>query len=73
MVPHATIEGSDGNDYWFCLTSYEEFYRMGAAVSKAKSDRLRGKPAFDCSLRVIDENFDYTQIRRDKALRELGI
>ena len=73
MVPHALIKGDDGHTYWFCLAPYEEFYRMGAAVSKAQNRRLRGKPAFEYSVNVIDENFDYAQIRRDNALEELGI
>ena len=73
MVPHASIKGDDGQAYWFCLTPYEEFYRMGAAISKAQNRRLRGKPAFEYTVRVIDDNFDYAQIRRDNKLRELGI
>ena len=73
MVPHAKIKGDDGQTYWFCLAPYEEFYRMGAAVSKAQKSHLRGKPAFEYSVNVIDENFDYAQIRRDNKLRELGI
>ena len=73
MLPHAKIKGDDGQTYWFCLASYEEFYRMGAAVSKAQNSHLRGKPAFEYSVNVIDENFDYAQIRRDKALSEIGI
>jgi hypothetical protein len=73
MVPHAKIKGDDGQTYWFCLAPYEEFYRMGAAVSKAQNSHLRGKPAFEYSVNVIDENFDYAQIRRDNKLRELGI
>ena len=73
MVPHALIKGDDGQAYWFCLATYEEFYRMGAAVSKAPNRQLRGKPAFEYSVRAIDDNFDYAQIRRDKTLRELGI
>ena len=73
MVPHAKIKGDDGQTYWFCLAPYEEFYRMGAAVSKAQNSHLRGKPAFEYSVNVIDENFEYAQIRRDNKLRELGI
>ena len=73
MVPHALIKGDDGQTYWFCLTPYEEFYRMGAAISKAQNRHLRGKPAFEYSVRAIDENFDYARIRRDKALAEIGI
>ena len=73
MLPHALIKGDDGQTYWFCLTPYEEFYRMDAAASKAQNRHLRGKPAFEYSVNVIDENFDYAQIRRDRTLRELGI
>ena len=46
---------------------------MGAAVSKANNNHLRGKPAFEFSVRVIDENFDYVKIRRDRRLSEIGI
>ncbi len=73
MLPHALIKGDDGQTNSFCLTSYEEFYKMGAAVSEARNDSLRGKPAFEFSVRVIDENFDYVQTRRDKRLSEIGI
>ena len=73
MVPHALIKGDDDQTNSFCLTSYEEFYKMGAAVSEARNDNLRGKPAFEFSVRVIDENFDYVQTRRDKRLSEIGI
>jgi hypothetical protein len=50
----------------------EEFYKMGAAVSEARNDNLRGKPAFEFSVSVIDENFDYVQTRRDRRLSEIG-
>lgn len=73
MLPHALIKGDDGQTNSFCLTPYEEFYRMGATVSKANNNHLRGKPAFEFSVRVIDENFDYAQIRRDRKLSEIGI
>ena len=73
MLPHALIKGDDDQTNSFCLTSYEEFYKMGAAVSEARNDNLRGKPAFEFSVRVIDENFDYVQTRRDKRLSEIGI
>ena len=73
MLPHALIKGDDGQTNSFCLTSYEEFYKMGAAVSEARNNNLRGKPAFEFSVRVIDENFDYVQTRRDKRLSEIGI
>ena len=73
MLPHALIKGDDGQTNSFCLTSYEEFYKMGAAVSEARNDNLRGKPAFEFSVRVIDENFDYVQTRRDRRLSEIGI
>ena len=73
MLPHAKIKGDDGQTYWFCLTPYEEFYRMGAAVSKAQNNHLRGKPAFEYSVNVIDENFDYVQTRRDRRLSGIGI
>ena len=73
MLPHALIKGDDGQTNSFCLTSYEEFYKMGAAVSEARNDNLRGKPAFEFSVKVIDENFDYVQTRRDKRLSEIGI
>lgn len=75
MLPHALIKGDDGqtNSFCFCLTSYEEFYNMGAAVSKANNRNLRGKPAFEWTVRVIDEYFDYVQIRRDMRLSEIGI
>jgi hypothetical protein len=71
MLPHALIKGADGHTNSFCLTSYEEFYKMGAAVSEARNNNLRGKPAFEYSVRVIDENFDYVQIRRDRKLRSI--
>jgi hypothetical protein len=73
MLPHALIKGDDGQTNSFCLTSFEEFYKMGAAISEARNDSLRGKPAFEFSVRVIDENFDYVQTRRDKRLSEIGI
>ena len=73
MLPHALIKGDDGQTNSFCLTSYEEFYKMGAAVSEARNDNLRGKPAFEFSVSVIDENFDYVQTRRDRRLSEIGI
>lgn len=73
MLPHALIKGDDGQTNSFCLTSYEEFYKMGAAVSKANNNHLRGKPAFEYTVRVIDENFDYVQTRRDRRLSEIGI
>lgn len=73
MLPHALIKGDDGQTNSFCLTSYEEFYKMGAAVSEARNDNLRGKPAFEFSVKVIDENFDYVQTRRDRRLSEIGI
>ena len=73
MLPHALIKGDDGQTNSFCLTPYEEFYRMGATVSKANNNHLRGKPAFEYTVRVIDENFDYAQIRRDRKLSEIGI
>lgn len=73
MLPHALIKGDDGQTNSFCLTSYEEFYKMGAVVSEARNDNLRGKPAFEFSVKVIDENFDYVQTRRDRRLSEIGI
>ena len=73
MLPHALIKGDDGQTNSFCLTSYEELYNMGAAVSKASNRTLRGKPAFEWTVRVIDEYFDYVQIRRDMRLSEIGI
>lgn len=73
MLPHALIKRDDGQSEAFCLTSYEEFYKMGATVSEARNNNLRGKPAFQYSVRVIDENFDYVQIRRDRILSEIGI
>ena len=71
MAPHALIKGDDDQTNSFCLTSYEEFYKMGAAVSEARNNNLRGKPAFQYSVRVIDENFDYVQTRRDSILSNL--
>ena len=73
ILPHGFIKGDDGHTFSFCLTSYEEFYKMGAAVSKANNRNLRGKPAFEYTVRVIDEYFDYVQIRRDIKLSEIGI
>ena len=73
MLPHALIRGDDGQTNSFCLTSYEELYKMGAAISKANNRTLRGKPAFEYTVRVIDEYFDYVQIRRDIKLSEIGI
>jgi hypothetical protein len=73
MAPHASIKGDDGQTNTFCLTSFEEFYKLGAAVSEARNDSLRDKPTFKYSVRVIDENFDYVQTRRDKRLSEIGI
>ena len=73
MLPHALIKGDDGQTNSFCLTSYEEFYKMGAAVSKANNRTLRGKPAFESTVNVIDEYFNYAQIRRDIKLSEIGI
>jgi hypothetical protein len=73
MVPHAIIKGDDGHTFSFCLTSYEEFYKMGAAISEARNNHLRGKPAFEYTVRVIDEYFDYVHIRRDRKLSEIGI
>jgi hypothetical protein len=72
-LPHALIKGDDGQTNSFCLTSYEEFYEMGASISDARNESLRGKPAFAYTVRVIDENFDYVQTRRDKRLSEIGI
>ena len=72
-LPHALIKGDDGQTNSFCLTSYEEFYEMGAAISDARNESLRGKPAFAYTVRVIDENFDYVQTIRDKRLSEIGI
>ena len=71
MLPHANIKGEDGYTVKLCLTSYEEFYKMGAAISKARNNHLRGKPAFKYTVRVIDEYFDYVQIRRDRKLRSI--
>jgi len=65
------IKGDDDQTNSFCLTSYEEFYKMGAVVSEARNNNLRGKPAFQYSVRVIDENFDYIQTRRDNILSNL--
>ena len=73
MLPHVLIKGDDGQTNSFCLTSYEELYKMGAAVSKANNRTLRGKPAFECTVRIIDEYFNYVQIRRDIKLSEIGI
>ena len=73
MAPYALIKGDDGQSEAFCLTSYEEFYKMGASVSEARNNNLRGKPSFQYSVRVIDENFDYIQTRRDMILSEIGI
>jgi hypothetical protein len=73
IVPHAIIKGDDVHTVAFCLTSYEEFYKMGAAISEARNNHLRGKPAFEHTVRVIDEYFDYAQIRRDRKLLEIGI
>lgn len=73
MLPHALIRGDDEQTISFCLTSYEELYKMGAAISKANNRNLRGKPAFEWTVRVIDEYFDYVQIRRDIKLSEIGI
>ena len=73
ILPHALIKGDDGQTNSFCLTSYEEFYKMGAAVSKANNRTLRGKPAFESTVNVIDEYFNYAQIRRDIKLSEIGI
>ena len=42
-------------------------------ISKANNSTLRGKPAFEWIVRVIDEYFDYVQIRRDIKLSEIGI
>ena len=63
--------GDDVHTVAFCLTSYEEFYKMGAVISKAGNNNLRGKPAFKYTVRVIDEYFDYVQIRRDRKLRSI--
>ena len=73
MLPHALIRGDDYQTISFCLTSYEELYKMGAAVSKANNRTLRGKPAFECTVRIIDEYFNYVQIRRDMRLSEIVI
>jgi len=73
ILPHALIRGDDEQTISFCLTSYEELYKMGAAISKANNRNLRGKPAFEYTVRVIDEYFDYVQIRRDMRLSEIGI
>jgi len=73
ILTHALIKGDDGQTNSFCLTSYEEFYKMGAAVSKSNNRTLRGKPAFESTVNVIDEYFNYAQIRRDIKLSEIGI
>lgn len=66
-LPHALIKGDDNQTHHFCLSSYEEFYQMGASV------KVSGRPAFQYTVYLIDEYFDYTVERRERKLLEIGI
>jgi hypothetical protein len=67
-LPHALIKGDDNQTHHFCLSSYEEFYQMGAAVKGSG-----GRPTFQYTVYLIDEYFDYRSIRREEKLKEIGI
>ena len=69
-MPFIHILCSDNmyNDY--CLLTDEELYALGADINK--EGNKKGKPAFSYAVHRVDEYFDYTPIRRDNILNQLG-
>jgi hypothetical protein len=52
------------------LLTDKEVYDLGA--DKNKRGNGAGKPAFSYTVYRVDEYFDYTPIRRDNILNQLG-
>jgi hypothetical protein len=69
-MPFIHILCSDNmyNDY--CLLTDEELYALGADINK--DGNKKGEPAFSYTVHRVDEYFDYTPIRRDNILSQLG-
>ena len=55
----------------FCLLSDKEVFDLGADINK--NGKELGRPAFRNSIYMIDDYFDYNQIRREEKLNKLGI
>ena len=70
-LPFITIRCSDNQKNSFCLLSDNELYELG--VAKGKDGKSKDEPCFVCSVNLVDEYFDYTPIRRDNILSQLGI
>lgn len=70
-MPFVNVKCSDGGVKDFCLLTDSELYRLGA--SKGKEGKSLGKPCFCYSVNRVDDYFDYSAIRRDRKLSDLGI
>lgn len=67
-LPFVNIKGDDNQIYTLCSMSKEEI------LSNHKVElNDKGGIAFNYTIYLIDEYFDYAQIRRDRKLKELGI
>ena len=81
-IPFAFIRCSDNQINKFCLLSDKEVFDLGADIHSPrnglcyvsdKSGKYEGRPTFTLTVYMIDDYFDYNQIRREKKLNKLGI
>jgi hypothetical protein len=70
-MPFIRILCSDNQYNDYCLLTDEEIYALSADINK--DGNKTGKPAFQYTVYRVDEYFDYTAIRRDNILIQLGI
>jgi hypothetical protein len=70
-MPFIRILCSDNQYNDYCLLTDEEIYALSADINK--DGNKTGKPAFQYTVYTVDEYFDYTAIRRDNILSQLGI
>jgi hypothetical protein len=66
-LPFINVNGDDNNNYPLIILTKEEI------VSLFNITLYEGKIPFCHTYYLVDEYFDFTKIRRDKKLKEIGI
>jgi hypothetical protein len=68
-MPFVSVKCSDSQTNTFCLLSDSEIFSLGSDIGKG--GRNEGKPCFSYSVNMVDDYFNYSQIRRDNIIDKL--
>lgn len=69
ILPFIVVKTDEDNSMKFCIPSKEELLNMGCVLSEGQAHY--GKIAFGYSIHMIDEYFNYSDIRRDNKLNNI--